>query len=96
MSYFEAMIFLRLENSTSRPRGSWPALPTRNVEEPLMSCCVLKNSGPRLQASSRLTMRSSQAVKVKSIVMAFSSSPVCSMIRGTTCDFPRVNTRSAI
>ncbi|RRF99875.1 MAG: hypothetical protein DUD39_02165 [Coriobacteriaceae bacterium] len=34
MSYFEAMIFLRLENSTSRPRGSWPVLPTRDVEEP--------------------------------------------------------------
>ncbi|RRF98747.1 MAG: hypothetical protein DUD39_08060 [Coriobacteriaceae bacterium] len=34
MSYFEAMIFLRLGNSTSRPRGSWPVLPTRNSEEP--------------------------------------------------------------
>ncbi|QUC04529.1 transposase [Atopobium sp. oral taxon 416] len=34
MSYFKTMIFLRLENSTSRPRDSWPVLPTRDVEEP--------------------------------------------------------------
>ncbi|RRF97942.1 MAG: hypothetical protein DUD39_12280 [Coriobacteriaceae bacterium] len=33
MSYFKAMIFLRLENSTSRPRDSWPVLPSRDVEE---------------------------------------------------------------
>ncbi|RRF99677.1 MAG: hypothetical protein DUD39_03245 [Coriobacteriaceae bacterium] len=33
ISYFGAMVSLRLENSTSRPRGSWPVLPTRNVEE---------------------------------------------------------------
>jgi transposase len=32
--YFRTMILLRLGNSTSRPRGSWPVLPTRNVEEP--------------------------------------------------------------
>ena len=34
IAYFKAMIFLRLGNSTSRPRGSWPVLPTRNIEEP--------------------------------------------------------------
>ena len=34
MSYFKTMILLRLGNSTSRPRGSWPVLPTRNIEEP--------------------------------------------------------------
>ena len=32
--YFRTMIFLRLGNSTSRPRGSWPVLPTRNIKEP--------------------------------------------------------------
>ncbi|MFC2648116.1 MAG: transposase [Coriobacteriaceae bacterium] len=30
---FKAMVFLKLGNSTSRPRGSWPVLPTRDVEE---------------------------------------------------------------
>ena len=31
--YFRTIIFFRLGNSNSRPRDSWPALPTRNVEE---------------------------------------------------------------
>ena len=34
IAYFKAIIFLKLGNSTSRPRGSWPVLPTRDVEEP--------------------------------------------------------------
>ena len=34
IAYFKTMVFLRLGNSTSRPRGSWPVLPTRNIEEP--------------------------------------------------------------
>ncbi|QUC03821.1 transposase [Atopobium sp. oral taxon 416] len=32
--YFRTIIFFRLGNSTSRPRGSWHALSTRDVEEP--------------------------------------------------------------
>jgi transposase len=31
--YFRTMIFFRLGNSTSRPRDSWPVLPSRDVEE---------------------------------------------------------------
>ncbi|MFC2647206.1 MAG: transposase [Coriobacteriaceae bacterium] len=34
IAYFKTMILLRLGNSNSRPRGSWPVLPTRNIEEP--------------------------------------------------------------
>jgi len=33
--YFRTMIFLRLGNSTSRPRVSLHALPARNIEEPI-------------------------------------------------------------
>ena len=32
--YFRTIIFFRLGNSNSRPRDSWPVLPTRDVEEP--------------------------------------------------------------
>ena len=33
IAYFRTIIFLRLGNSTSRPRDSWPVLPSRDVEE---------------------------------------------------------------
>jgi hypothetical protein len=33
IAYFKTMILLRLGNSNSRPRDSWPVLPTRNSEE---------------------------------------------------------------
>ena len=34
IAYNKTMIFLKLGNSNSRPRDSWPVLPTRNVKEP--------------------------------------------------------------
>jgi len=33
IAYFKTMILLRLGNSNSRSRDSWPVLPTRDVEE---------------------------------------------------------------
>ena len=34
IAYNKTIIFFRLGNSNSRPRDSWPVLPTRDVEEP--------------------------------------------------------------